>query len=208
MNLFSDDNLLGRFFGTLGDIIILNLLFIVCSLPLFTVGISYTSMEYVFLKKLREPDAGVCKTFFRCFRDNFKQSTLAWLLILLLAFIFCVDIHVFGPAGTLSFAPFYYLFLLSGAILGFVALYLFPVIGVFQNSLKNLFLHSFFLASKNIPFTLLMCLVFCFPMYLTFTNAVYFAVYLTVWLTLGFGLAGYINAFFFLRIFRPYLENT
>lgn len=207
-NLFSDESILGRFFGKLGDIIILNLLFVICSIPVITIGVSYTSMEYALLKKMQEPDATVSKAFFHSFRENFRQSTLGWLLILLLAFIFSVDLNVFGPSGVMPFTPFYYLFLLAGFILGFTALYLFPVIAAFGNSLKNLFVQSFFLASKNIFFTLLMCFLFCFPMYLTFLDAEYFLIYLTLWLVLGFGLIGYLYSFIFFHIFKPYLENA
>lgn len=205
MNIFSNESILGRFLGKIGDIIILNLLFVICSIPIITIGISYTSMEYAFLKQLREPDAAAGKAFFHSFRRNFRQSTLAWLLILLLLFIFSVDINVFGPSGVMPFAPFYYLFILSGFVLGFTALYVFPVIAAFQNSLKNLFLQAFFMASKNIPFTLLMCAIVCFPIHLTFLDARYFLVYLTLWIVAGFGLIGYTNAFIFFRIFKPYL---
>lgn len=207
MNIFSNDSLFGRFFGELGNILLLNALFLICSIPIITIGISYTSMEYAFLKHKRKPDASIFRAFFHSFRQNFKQATLSWMLCLLLFFILRVDFHVFGPNGVYPFLPFYYLLFFPAIVIFFTAWYLFPVIAVFHNTLKNLILQSFFLAVKHIPFTIVMCLCFLCFMYLTFSNVTYFPFFLSLWLFFGFGLLGYSNANFFFHIFLPYLEN-
>jgi uncharacterized membrane protein YesL len=95
--------------------------------------------------------------------------------------------------------------MLAGVLLFFMALYVFPVIGAFENSLKNLWIQSFFLAAKNIPFTLLMCFVVIAPLYLTFSSGIYFMFFVSLWIFFGFGLVGYILSFIYLRIFTPYL---
>ncbi len=207
MNIFSNDSLLGRFFEQLGNILLLNALFLICSIPIVTIGISYTSMEYAFLKSKREADTSILRAFFQSFRQNFKQATLSWMLCLLLFFILRIDFHVFGPNGVYPFLPFYYLFFFLTLVIFFTAWYLFPVIAVFRNTLKNLIIQSFFFAMKHIPFTIIMSLCFLFPMYLTFSDVNYFPFYLSLWLFFGFGLIGYVNAGFFWRIFSPYLEN-
>ncbi len=77
MNIFNENGLFSRFFGKIGDILILNVLFLVCSLPVVTFGISLTSMHYAFLRKIQYPDSSPARDFFRSFRRNFKQATLA-----------------------------------------------------------------------------------------------------------------------------------
>jgi uncharacterized membrane protein YesL len=204
-NILGNDSLIGRFLGKIGDIVYLNILFVVFSIPIITMGASYTAMEYTFMKQLRESDTPIFKTFTSSFKSNFKQATLSWLIFLVLGFIIAVDISAFSKEGDFSFAPLYYLFILLAVILGFVIIYIFPVIGAFKNSLKNLWVQSFFLAAKNVPFTLLMCLIIVVPLIFTNYSGAYFIFFASLWLVFGFGLIGYIFSFIFMKIFKPYL---
>ena len=64
MNIFSSDGWFARVFGTIGDIIVVNILFILCSIPVFTMGASMSAMYYTLLKKQRTGEyGGGCKTF-------------------------------------------------------------------------------------------------------------------------------------------------
>lgn len=54
--LFNYDNPVWRFIGKLGDLIILNVLWIVCSIPIFTIGASTTAVYYVTLKMVRDEE--------------------------------------------------------------------------------------------------------------------------------------------------------
>ena len=96
MNIFNSDGWFSRFFGTLGDIIIVNILFILCSIPIVTMGASMSAMYFTLLKKQRTGEnGGVVKLFFKGFKDNFKQSTISWSLFLLISFIFTLDFNLF-----------------------------------------------------------------------------------------------------------------
>ena len=56
---FGNDSLFGRIFGTLGNMITVNLLFIVCSIPVITFGASFTSMYYALLRNLKYGDSSL-----------------------------------------------------------------------------------------------------------------------------------------------------
>lgn len=58
MNIFNSDGWFSRFFGTLGDIIIVNILFILCSIPIVTMGASMSAMYFTLLKKQRTGENG------------------------------------------------------------------------------------------------------------------------------------------------------
>ena len=97
MNIFNSDGWFARIFGTIGDIIVVNILFIICSIPIFTIGASMSAMYYTLLKKQRTGETGgIIKLFFKGFKDNFKKSTIAWLLFMLIAFVFSLDFNLFG----------------------------------------------------------------------------------------------------------------
>jgi uncharacterized membrane protein YesL len=60
----------------------LNLLWFVCSLPIVTIGASTTALYYASLKIVRDEETHVGALFFRSFRQNFKQATVLWLILL------------------------------------------------------------------------------------------------------------------------------
>ena len=62
------------------DIIWAGLLWLVFSLPLFTIGASSTALYYAVVKSIRHDRGRVSSCFFQSFRSNFRQATLLWLL--------------------------------------------------------------------------------------------------------------------------------
>ena len=89
--IFNYDNPVWRFIGKLGDLIILNILWIVCSIPVFTAGASTTAVYYVTLKLVRDEDDSTIRSFFRSFKSNFKQATAKWLILLAAAIVLDFD---------------------------------------------------------------------------------------------------------------------
>ena len=65
--LFNYDNPVWRFIGKLGDLILLNILWIVCSIPIVTAGASTTAVYYVTLKLVRDENDSTIKNFFYFF---------------------------------------------------------------------------------------------------------------------------------------------
>ncbi|MBO6041533.1 MAG: YesL family protein [Oscillospiraceae bacterium] len=65
------------------DLIFAGLLWLVCSLPIFTIGASSTALYYAVAKCVRHNRGRLAPTFFHGFRSNFRQATLIWLLFLL-----------------------------------------------------------------------------------------------------------------------------
>ena len=103
---------------------------------------------------------------------------------------------------------FYYL---SGIVLAFVvilALYIFPVIAAFANTLRNLLKNAFLFAFMHFPSTLTIAVISILPMYMTYRDLKLLPLYACCWFFFGFGLPAYINSFFFYRMFRPYIETS
>ena len=92
----------------IGDCICLSAFWLVFSLPVFTLGASSTALYAAVHHCLRRGEAGVWKNFWNAFQENFKRSTLAWLIELLVLAVLLVDAGVFrgirlsgGPMGKL-----------------------------------------------------------------------------------------------------------
>ena len=100
--LFDIDNPVIAFLSRLADLIGLNFLFLICCLPVFTIGAAWTALYYVTVKMVRKEESYIWKDFFKSFRENFKQATLIWLINMLVLAIFAADMLIkvgvkFGP---------------------------------------------------------------------------------------------------------------
>lgn len=80
-----------QFLAMLGNLVILNLLWLITSLPIITIGASTTAMYSVVFKYADNSDDEVINPFFRAFASNFKQSTLIWLPMCLVAVLLVID---------------------------------------------------------------------------------------------------------------------
>ena len=91
MAIFSPESKFSKIMMRLAWGCYLNLLWIVCSLPIITVGASTTALYYVTLKIAEDREGDITQQFFRAFRSNFKQATQLWLMLLLLGVVLGVD---------------------------------------------------------------------------------------------------------------------
>lgn len=207
MNFFNEDNIIFAALNKIGDIVLANLLFILCSIPLVTIGPSLTALYHCMLRTIKGNNNGTVKTFFRAFRQSFRQSLIVWLGLMVAGLLLFLDTRFLLQTGSDISKIFYYL---SGIVLAFVvilALYIFPVIAAFENTLKNLLKNSVLFAFMHFPSTFAIAVISILPMYMTYQDLNLLPLYACCWFFFGFGLTAYINSFLFYRIFKPYLET-
>ena len=71
-----------QFATKLAELMWLNVLVFVCSLPIFTIGAATSAMHHVLIQIFRDEEDKITSTFFAAFKKNFKQATLVWLIYL------------------------------------------------------------------------------------------------------------------------------
>ena len=69
----------------------LNLLWLICSIPVFTLGAATTALYDVSLKIVRDEETSITRQFFRSFCRNFRQATVLWLILLAAGLLLAVD---------------------------------------------------------------------------------------------------------------------
>lgn len=200
MKIFSIDNPIFRAISRLGDMFILSFLWLVTSLPVFTIGAATTAAYDCAFKILRARDTSVFKDFFRSFKSNFKQATALFFIMFLIGSVIAADLYFWahneGEAA----------FIMNSLSLGVAALYLitllflFPVQAVFENPVKNTLQTAFFMALKNWPTSLLLLVISLGMSYVCYILPA--AGYL--FLIVGNGLLTMLYAVRFLVIFRKY----
>lgn len=80
--LLDPKNKLGQILGRITDMIILNLLVLLCCLPVVTAGAAFSSMHAILLKIYRGEADKIPSAFFRAMKSNLKDATLLWLMYL------------------------------------------------------------------------------------------------------------------------------
>ena len=91
MKLFNLDSPVMVFLSKVANLMILNVLTIICCIPIFTAGAAITALYYVTIKMARGDDPYIIKGYFKSFKENFKQATIIWLIMLVVIAIIAVD---------------------------------------------------------------------------------------------------------------------
>lgn len=207
MGFLSDDGVFGRIFGFLGKMIALNMLWVVCSLPVITAGASTTALFYCVLKLHKDKDVRVFRDFFKSFRQNFRQSTIVWVLAAAAALLIYMEKESIAAMPG-SMAQIFLLVIAAICIpLGLILLYIFPTIAAFENNTKTLLSNAFYFAVKKIGYALLVAVITILPMLMTLVDGKMFPIYLFIWLMCGFSLTAYGDAWFMWRLFKPYFKE-
>lgn len=207
--LFRMDSPLMRFLTKIADLMVLNILFCVTSIPLITIGASWTALYSVTLKMVRDEEGSVSRSYFRSFRQNFKQATLLWLGVLVVLALLVLDIRVLnGMAG--GTAPG---LLRVGveilALLGIMVLqYLLPSLARFEASLADTLKNACMMALAHLPKTALMTAAAVGAVWITLINNTTIAVGLMVWPLIGFSLMAFGNSGILRKIFDNYVPKA
>ena len=163
-------------------------------------------MSYVTLKMKDGSEGYIWRSFFKAFRENFRQSTLIWLIMLVVAAVLGVDLlflrGLSANGGGSSWMIMQYL-VVAGALLWFVVLlYVFPLQARFYNSIWNTLRNSLLMAAANAPKTLVMLAAAAGAVVLTFWNGNTFVWGIFVWLVAGFAALSLLNSTLQIKLFR------
>ena len=185
---------LGSFLRNAWDLMILQLLWIICSLPIFTMGPSTSALFSVMLKIARDEPVSAARDFFAAFKSNFKQALVLGLISLAGAFIAYNDIvYALSLEGNMK-----KLFLIVSVFVVFIWLiftsFSFPLQARYENSLKghirNTFLAPFCAPGKTIR----MWIVYAIPAALIYFAYDIFVYVGWIFIFYGFSLPAYINS--------------
>lgn len=147
----------------LADIILLNFLTIICSIPIITAGASVTAMHYVLLKIVRNEETYIIKSFFKSFKLNFKQATIIWLIELVMYSILYIDFRILylSEAQSPTWLPL--ALIIVSVIVFMLGLHIFPLLSKFENSVRDTVKNSMIMGVLTLPKTVLMLLICAMP---------------------------------------------
>ena len=154
MKFFSYENRFGQIMMALCYACYLNLLWFICSIPIFTIGASTTALYYTSLKVIRNEEGHVDVLFFRSFKENFKQATAIWMILLPIGLFLGADgwiVYHLRSSSTGSAAVFWTLILtliIAASVFYMIELiFVFPLLASVVNDTRSMLKNAFLIGT-------------------------------------------------------------
>lgn len=204
--LFSPDSRFMRAMSRIGDLLLLNFFYLLTCVPVITIGAASTALYTVCFRFETEREAGVIRSYFQAFRDNWKQATVLWLILLLCGGSACFNAYTFFcMTGIIRYA--FILFLILFALVLLSGSYIFPLLSRFDNHTLSTLKNALALSLGHLPRSILITALNIVPFVLLLTNLYIFLQAAFIWAALYFAAAAYLNSWLLRKVFSPYLEK-
>lgn len=166
MKLFNLDSPFMQAMNKIADLMWLNVLTMICCIPIFTAGASLTAMHYMALKIVRDEECYITRDFFKSFKLNFRQGTVIWLIMLVVFLLLAGDFYIINNSG-LEFNRAMRVILIVITFLAlFASVFVFPVLAKFDNTVMRTIKNAFFIGILQFPKTILMMALLVVPIVL------------------------------------------
>ena len=164
--IFNPENSVMQLINKIVSSVYLNILWFICCLPVVTAGASTTALFYVTLKMVKNEEGHLTEAFFHAFKQDFKQSTLVWLILLAIGIVLVVDGYALYH---LRFENVFWTLITAVFIVAVVAyfiilMYIFPLMSHFDNTIPAMFKNSLIIGMR-----FLLCTVFMTCIYFVMT---------------------------------------
>lgn len=188
----------------ISDLIILNVIFLVCCIPVITIGASITGLYYTTLKMVRDQETSpIYKNFFASFRQNFKQSTIVWLIMLVFGGFLYVDFRITTVMEGATARSLLFGFLIVMLIIYLcIWAYVFPMIARFENTTGNMIRNAMRMSAMKIQYTFPILVLNLSPLLVLFVDGELIKWFLAAYTFIWFAGAAYMNSKMLVALFE------
>lgn len=163
MKFFNLDSPLMQALNKMADLMWLNILTMICCIPIITIGPAMTAMHYMALKIARDEECYITRDYFKSFKLNFRQGILIWLLMLFILVVLAGDFYIMNYSGLEFGTPLRIVLIVISFMVLFVMTFVFPVLAKFDNTVLRTIKNAFFIAILQFPKTILMMILSVAP---------------------------------------------
>lgn len=195
--LFRIDGPIYNFCLIVYQLFIINVLWLLFSIPIFTIGASTTALLYTSNNGVRNKKLNLFSDFWKSFRQNFFKATFIWLILGGAFIVVLLNIkYAFEFGGNFKyFIPLQAATLIELLIVGF---YIFPILAKYKITLKNIFKAAFYIGNKHL-FTTFLCLA-------TLVGCVTMVYYFNFFLLFFMGIYALSVSYFIKRVSKNYFK--
>ena len=208
---FNMDNKFFQFMSRIADLIILNFLFLICCIPVITIGPAVTAMFYLTLKMIRNEESYIVKGFFHSFRQNLRQGIIVNLFMLAALLLLLLDFRIVNTMmnSSVSGKIIYVILMVIALIYIMIYLYVYPILAKFFNTIRNTFTNALLMSVRHLPYTgLMIVIVIAIPVAILYTpNAQIQSLLLMIFILMGPACMAYARSSLLVKIFDNYIPK-
>lgn len=196
------DNVVFRTVGKIVDLIWINILTLLCALPVVTAGASFTAMYYLLLRMADNDQGALTRGFFRAFKENFKNSTKVWICALVVLVVYAYNLYLLHAGvmdrygdlkkvslGLIMLILFFVIMLLN---------YIFALFARYDKGVRQTVKNAALLSFAFFPKSVCMVVIVFFPLALTLLSDYFF----WLWFLYGIAFPGYFISLLMIAVFR------
>lgn len=203
-SIFHPDSKFFGFMSNVANLMILNLLWMICCLPVVTIVPSTAAMYYVAMKMVKKEDSLIAASFFHSFKQNLKQGIILTLIFLGAGLLLYFDIMVCQKISTpLSQIVLKVLYLVAACVI-MTAVYTAPILAKFYHTLPQALKNAFILALVHPVQTVVILVLNLLPVLLFLFIPPYFSLSIPFWLLLGCAAIALLCSLMFQKIFSKF----
>ncbi len=208
MKLLDPDSPIMSFLARVADLVILNVLWLLCCLPVVTAGASTTAMYHVVRHLQEESISSVTRDFFRSFKSDFRQATPVYLLLLIPTAEVVMNAWILSAQSS-DVVPVYVraIWMVSALILTFVVSFVYPVMAYFDDTVWKTLRTAAVLAVAKLPRTVLISAINLLPIIMLFVSLPFFLRSSIFWLLIGGSLTAYLNMLILRPVFKKIIDE-
>ena len=206
-NFFSTDSPLWRALTKVADLIWLNILFVICCIPVFTVGAALSAMYSVTIKMCVNEEGAISQDFFKAFRENFKQATILWGIMLGIGLFLIADFLLVPFLGGIVYEIAFWILCVIGILYIMVFSFLFPLQSKFENPIKRTLMNALLLSIRHLlPTTIVVSLLTAVPGLIVYFKPDYLIRFLPLVVLILFSGIAFLKSKLLTPIFRTYIR--
>jgi uncharacterized membrane protein YesL len=204
-SIFAADSTLMRVLGKLADVVVLNLVFVVTSLPVVTLGASLTALHHTAMRMVRGRCESVTADYLRAFRENLRRGSLVLLVLVALAVALAAwYVVVTTFVGGVLQLILLVIWLVLAIQLALTALYAFPYLATFDDVTARVLRNARLMSWRHPLTTLVAGAVVLLPIAMTIFYP-RLVVYGLLWFAFGFAATALLTGMLFTRVFDTYI---
>ncbi len=169
MGIFSPEGALYKFISRLWDVIVLNFMWILFSIPIVTIGASTVAAYSVCLKMVDEEEGYIAGSFVKAFKENIRQGIILGLITIAAIYIVYLNFALFNAIES-NPLPLLIMGIMGSVVFFFSLIYAFPLVARYENTIGRTLRNSFDISIRFIVRTLILLVLVALELFLIFYN--------------------------------------
>ncbi len=203
MKILSPDSKFMTFMNVLSDLAIINILTLICCLPVITAGASITAMHHMCYKVLKSEGTGLAKGFFSSFKINLRQATAVWVVKCLVFAFFIADVFLLKNAGE-EYKSLIYVLCGLWFLAYVMSIMIFPMLSRFKGNLAETVRNGVIVSASIFPGAVIIGIMFIIPV----IAGIFFPAIIPLAVLFGLSLPGYLAAMIYKKAFERLESNS